>query len=197
MYIPLSFRALSSFSFWVVLVTSIHFSGIGNHSSFGTWRRTVGSTWWRWMKSTSIDPKSLRASASSFVSAGWEFRVSLKFFAEIYSQISWSPPSNFAVASAIGKIKKHPFWTLSFPLHRAFERGFLTRSIFQAPWRLQPRYLPSRFSPQPLHIRGIFMAGLSYQIGGALIGLLQRSESIQPLLWTVNGPSNGSPNRLS
>ena len=57
---------------WVVLVTSKCFSEIGNDSSFGTWRWTRGSVWWRWMKSPSIDQKSFRASAPSCGPVGWD-----------------------------------------------------------------------------------------------------------------------------
>ena len=45
-----------------------------------------------------------------------------------------------------------------------------------------------------MHIRGIFLTRLSYQIGRALTGLSQKSENIQP---GISGPSNDSSNRLT
>ena len=52
----------------------------------------------------------------------------------------------------------------------------------------------SRLLPQPMHIREISLARLSYQIGGTLTGLSKKS-TIAPN--GMIGPSNGSPNRLS
>ena len=40
---------------------------IGNDSSFGMYSLTLGSTWWRQMKSPVIDQKPFLASASSSV----------------------------------------------------------------------------------------------------------------------------------
>ena len=39
-------------------------------------------------------------------------------------------------------------------------------------------------SPRSTHARGIFQVKLSYQIGGALAGLLKKSDGIQPLQQT-------------
>ena len=74
-------------------------------------------------------------------------------------------------------LKNHVFWMALFSL---------TGPVFPAPQCLQPINLPSRFFPQPVRIRGIFLARLSCQIGGALTGLLQKSDNTQPLLQKVS-----------
>ena len=48
---------------WVVLETSMYFSGRGNGSSLGS--LTWGSTWWRYMKLPNMDQKSFIASQAS------------------------------------------------------------------------------------------------------------------------------------
>ena len=55
----------------VVLVTSMYFIGIGHDSSLVMYSLTLGSTWWRQMKSPVLDQKSFLASASSRVESSW------------------------------------------------------------------------------------------------------------------------------
>ena len=55
---------LTSKFVWIVLDTSMYFSGIGNHSSLGEYSLTLGSTWWR-VKFPEMDQKSFRASPAS------------------------------------------------------------------------------------------------------------------------------------
>ena len=59
------FSYLTTKLVWVVLDTSMYFSGIGNDSSLGEWSLTLGSTWWRYMKFPDMDQKSFIASPTS------------------------------------------------------------------------------------------------------------------------------------
>ena len=69
---PMCFPRITSSDVCVVLVTSMYFNGIGNDSSFGMFSLTMGSTWWRRMKSPVMDQKSFLASASSRVESSWK-----------------------------------------------------------------------------------------------------------------------------
>ena len=116
---------------------------IGNGFSFSTQSWTRGSLWWRQMKSPWIDQKSFRASASSFVSVGWNpsgspwistLRSSLPTSCSclrVCSRNSWSLPDNSAAPSAAGKIQifasllRQYFFRLEF-----FEDKFPLRPYF-------------------------------------------------------------------
>ena len=70
----------------VVLVTSMYRSGIGDVSTFGTYRRTRGTTRWRYMWSPSIDEKSWRTSViRHFVYWIRLVRTSLKVSTELFT----------------------------------------------------------------------------------------------------------------
>ena len=89
---------------------------------------------------------------------------------------------SFALPSASGNMKNSPFLdvNISFALSiRAWisEASNLPRSSISA----TIIYL-TRFSPQPMHTRGIFLVRISYQIGGAFTGLSLKSSEIHPLL---------------
>ena len=114
---------LTSKFVWVVLETPMYFSGIGNDSSLGKWRLTLGSTWWRYMKFHEMDQKSFIVSpasgSESWGSGGGDpsdsRRKSLWPSPRIgWSRIkvdvlsSWSPPTNFIRPSATGKMNS-PF----------------------------------------------------------------------------------------
>ena len=60
----MDFSSMTSNDVYVALNTSIHFSGIGNDASFGTYRVTLRYTWWRWMTFPEMDQKSPFASPS-------------------------------------------------------------------------------------------------------------------------------------
>ena len=81
---------------WVLLVTSIYFSGIGNDSSFGTLSRTRSSTWWRQMK-VSFNRLEVIAGFSVLFCFCWlrPTRASLKFFAEIFTPNRIIPPQSW------------------------------------------------------------------------------------------------------
>ena len=142
----------------VVLVTSTYFSGSGNVPSFGTWSWTRGSTWWRQVKCPSVDQKSLRTSASSFLSStGWDFSTfpegllwdlhslevgpALERILELHS-LSFR---QFLLFHLRLGICFYHFLALLFPLHWAFGHGFLIRPNFPAPQCLQPIYILTKF----------------------------------------------------
>ena len=147
------------------------------------------------MKSPSIDQKSFRASASSFASSiGWDFseftwRSSLRSSLltgwsrhRVASRTPWSLPDDFAVPSAIWNLKKlTPLWRQYFFY------------IDSSRWRVhafqflhvcdQNISFPNS-PPRTMHIWRILQVKLSYQIDGALTGLLKKSDDIQPLRQT-------------
>ena len=87
------FSCATSKSVWVDLITSMYFRGIGNDSSWSTKNWTLGSIWWRWMKSPWIDQKSFRASASSFVSSGSTFPYRHEILRWDSLSLRWVPVS--------------------------------------------------------------------------------------------------------
>ena len=62
-----------------------------------------------------------------------------------------------------------------------FQDKFLMRPTFLILQCVQPDFLLSKFSTRRMHIRGLFLAKLSCQIGEALTGLVQKSDKVQPL----------------
>ena len=91
-------------------------------------------------------------------------------------------PHNFAVSSSNGNVDcSLPFLDVntSFALSlRAWisDASYCPSSSISATIT-SPFQIPS---PQPMHILGRFQVKLSYQLGGALTGLLQKSDDIQP-----------------
>ena len=100
------------------------------------------------------------------------------------SRMLWSLPSNFAVPSSIVNFNFSSFCTCFYFLCIELSSMDFLRAFLPAPQCLQPEYLPSRFSPQPIRIRGICLGRLSFQIDGFLTGLWRRWENTQPLLRT-------------
>ena len=138
---------------WVVLITSIYFSGIGNDSSFGAQRWIRGSTWWRLMKSPWVDRKSLRRHLS-FRLLVWLrlHRVSPEgLLSDRHTlQVDSAFDGIFGLHNLFQAILPcrlrmriwivHAFWTLKlFFLRWVFEHGFLTCPIFPAPQCLHPK----------------------------------------------------------
>ena len=130
------------------------------------------------------------------------FRVSLKFFSDIFTPCKLFPPwSGFSDSIISSKQfccsicdREYNlftlFWALLPLLHWASEHGYPTRPTCPAPQCLRPKYLLSRFTSRTMHVRGIFQVKLSCQTGGVLTGLRQKyDDDILSL--------HGSPNRVS
>ena len=216
--VPSTFqRSLTRFScntsrfVWVVLVTSKYFSEIGNDSSFGTWRWTQGSVWWRWMKSPSIDQKSFRASAPSCGDVGWDpsafpRKSPQEIFTPYRMILPWSCLLDFMISSkqfcrAVCDWENvfSPILDVIISFALSLRAWTSERPIFTAPQGLHLESLLSKFSPHTVHIQAIFLVTFSHQIGGAWTGLLQKeggiprwSQTETQALWM-----NGSPHRLS
>ena len=170
----------------VVLVTSIYFNGFGNLSSFGTWSCN-----------SRFDVMTMNEIPFDWPKFGAGFCVIICFALvetcpNFLQDLHWVPrflqvgpaskwifgfhdlfPTSLLCHLRSRTYNFRHFSALS-PWHWVFERWFLTRLNFPAPQCLRPKL--SKFSPRSVHIRGIFRVKLSYQIGGALTGLLQRSD---------------------
>ena len=128
---------------WVILETSIHFSGIENDFTLDAQSLTLESTWWPHVKSPEINQKSFRFSPASgneswkcggggdpsesprkswwrFPRIGWS-RVKVNFFN------SWSLPESLIRPSGAGKMN-YPF---SFLCIESFHHGFWCVHLFQ------------------------------------------------------------------
>ena len=81
------------------------------------------------------------------------------------------PPAGILTCSALRVITSFAF----------FEHGFLTQC-------LGPKCLLSRCLPHTTHIPGRLLAKLSYQTGGVLTGLWQKSDAVQSSAWN-HGPT--------
>ena len=144
------------------------------------------------MKSPSIDQKSLRGSASSFVCVGWdpsEFPWSSsprdlhswgRSRLRVDSRTPWSLPNNSAVLSAIGNFNYSPLLGVNTSFALSLGAWISDVSKFQAPQCMLPKCLLPTFPPHILQIQGIFLV-FSHQIGGALTGHAQKSVDTQPL----------------
>ena len=105
------FSCLTSKFVWVVLDTSMCFSGVGNDSSLGDQSLTLGSTWWRNMKFPDMDQKSFIASPASGSDPSDSPRKSTwpslwigRCRTKVDALSSWSPPEVLIRPSVIGKI---------------------------------------------------------------------------------------------
>ena len=120
---------------WVVLETSMYFSGTRNDSSLGEWSWTLGSTWWRKMKFPDMDQKSFFAlPASRYESWGggggdpsdsprkslWPSPRIGRSRIKVDVLSSWSPPTNFIRPSASGEMNFHFVWETLLPLDWVF-----------------------------------------------------------------------------
>ena len=115
---PMRRPCLKSKFVWVVLHTSMYFSGIGNDSSLGEQRLTLGSTWWRYMKLPDMDQKWFIASPASRSESGGggrdpsDYPRNSTWFSprigrsriKVDVLSSWSFPGSMIRPSAIGKI---------------------------------------------------------------------------------------------
>ena len=155
--------------------------------------------------------KSLRASASSFVSSsGWDLsefswksplksslltswsRVGVDFLSP------WSLPDNFTVPSAIGNMIFHLFLDVNTSFVLSLRAWISDASNFPSSSVSATKMSPFQIPPRSRHIGRTFLIKLSHQIGGAMTGLVQKSNDVQPLHPNgMTGPLNGSPNRLS
>ena len=186
---------MTSRSVWVDLVTSMYFSGMENVSSFGTWRWTRGSLWWRQMKSPWTNHKSAQASASSVDSVGcnssgspWSspLRSSLPTSCSrlrVVSRNSWSLPDIFFAVPSAGNMNSSSFFVILILLSRSFfEDKSLMRPTFPNLPNPQSDFLLSYFLRRSIHAQERNQVTLSCQIDEVLMDLALKSDDIQPLL---------------
>ena len=115
------------------------------------------------MKTPWSNQKSLRASASSVGSAGWDSpdlpRISSPPTSwsrlRVGSRSSQSFPYNLCCTICHWKSKKSLLSGVNTSSALIFEDGFLMRPYSPIPQCLRPEYFLSKFLPQTMHIRGL------------------------------------------
>ena len=136
------------------------------------------------MKSPSTDQKSLRACVFCFVCWLRLLRTSLKVSSEIFTPYRFSDSMisarQFTVPSAIGKTKCSPILgVISFCIASS-SKDFRRVQIVQLLDLCNQKIFPN--SPRDAYPRNV--PGNTYQIDGALTGLLQKSDDVLPLRQT-------------
>ena len=190
-------------------VTSIYFRGIGNDSAFGTWSRTRGShDDFKW--SSSIDQKSLRASASSWVSAGWDShgspwsssqRSSLpagSYCLRVRSRISWYSKRFCRAVCDWEHENVHTFCGVNTSFASMLRGWISDASIFSkssmSSTRMSPFQIPPAYRSYPRNNPGktVFPNWWILDWSFAVLGWYSTNEPNG-----IIGPLNGSPKRLS
>ena len=171
----------------------------------------VGSIWWRYMKSPWIDQKSFRASASPFVSSGWNSSLSpwdspLRFsLLTVGSRLrvgSWNSqflPDNFAEPSAIGDTNCSSLWVIRTSFAFSLLGYVSDASNFSNSSISAVSFCSSQIHPRSKHILERFFVIIALQIDEfvlclslGVLGDIQSNASNN-----ITGPLNDSPNLRS
>ena len=190
---------------YVVLVTSMHLMGIGNVSSLGTDSLTLGSTWWRQMKSPVIVQKSFPASASSSVESSWT-GVGEESPSDSPRRTSWSSQTSVSSRDFECTIFDWEYEIVTF--HRRQHFLCIENSgvdvwcvhLLQFFNVCDHNVSFSTFLPHTMHKRGIYLARLLDQIDAVYIYIGLFAETVWYSTIAPNGmagPKNGTLNRLS